>query len=86
MLNGGVASLTLDGKGRLMVPARLRADMSDATLVVTLESAKCLLLYRCRAGSRWKPENAFGLCGTAFGSSDGHEKTRAGRSQPGGLG
>ncbi|MBP8813607.1 MAG: MraZ N-terminal domain containing protein, partial [Laribacter sp.] len=30
MLNGGVASLTLDGKGRLMVPARLRADMSDA--------------------------------------------------------
>ena len=55
MLNGGVASLTLDGKGRLMVPARLRADMSDATLVVTLESAKCLLLYPL---SCWQPVEA----------------------------
>ncbi|MCG8995245.1 division/cell wall cluster transcriptional repressor MraZ [Laribacter hongkongensis] len=55
MLNGGVASLTLDGKGRLMVPVRLRADMSDATLVVTLESAKCLLLYPL---SCWQPVEA----------------------------
>ncbi|MEQ8857358.1 MAG: division/cell wall cluster transcriptional repressor MraZ [Pseudomonadales bacterium] len=45
----GINSATLDGKGRMALPARLResiAAMSDGSLVVTIDTRHhCLLLY-----------------------------------------
>lgn len=44
----GVTSLNLDSKNRLAIPAKYRDSLSSEygdTLVVTLESANCLLIY-----------------------------------------
>lgn len=44
----GVSSINLDDKGRLAVPTRYRAELSDCCdnqLVVTVGLDKCLLLY-----------------------------------------
>lgn len=45
----GINSATLDGKGRMALPARLResfAAVSDGSLVVTIDTKdRCLLLY-----------------------------------------
>jgi MraZ protein len=44
----GVSSINLDEKGRLAVPTRYRAELSeccDGQLVVTVGLDKCLLLY-----------------------------------------
>ncbi|MDA8093610.1 MAG: division/cell wall cluster transcriptional repressor MraZ [Betaproteobacteria bacterium] len=51
----GVAKLTLDGKGRLVVPARYRdALLADCAgrLVITADPSKCLLLY---PQPEWEP-------------------------------
>lgn len=45
---GGVSILTLDSKGRLAIPARHREVLLNQfgqRLIVTLDSADCLLLY-----------------------------------------
>ena len=43
----GVASVSLDGKGRLVVPARYRELLAQSSdrLVVTADPMKCLMLY-----------------------------------------
>lgn len=43
----GVASVSLDSKGRLVVPARYRDQIArlSATVVVTADPLKCLMLY-----------------------------------------
>lgn len=44
----GVSSLNLDSKNRIAIPAKYRdaiVSEHDSKLVVTLESAKCLLIY-----------------------------------------
>ena len=51
----GVTSLTLDSKGRLAVPARFREVLqlrAAGKLVVTADSASCLLLY---PAPDWEP-------------------------------
>lgn len=51
----GVTSLTLDSKGRLAVPARFREVLqvrAQGKLVVTADSATCLLLY---PAPDWEP-------------------------------
>lgn len=48
---GGVTHLNLDPKNRLAIPAKYRDILSDSgRMVITLESAQCLLIY---------PENAW---------------------------
>lgn len=45
---GGVSHLNLDPKNRLAVPAKYREylqEKSNAKLVITLESAQCLVIY-----------------------------------------
>ncbi len=44
---GGVSHLSLDPKGRIAIPAKYRDVLAETCnrLVVTLESAQCLLLY-----------------------------------------
>ncbi len=44
---GGVSNLSLDPKGRIAIPAKYREILVDSCnrLVVTLESAQCLLIY-----------------------------------------
>ena len=44
---GGVSNLSLDPKGRIAIPAKYREMLADGynRLVITLESAQCLLLY-----------------------------------------
>ena len=44
---GGVSNLSLDPKGRISIPAKYRDILAYGCnrLVVTLESAQCLLLY-----------------------------------------
>ena len=44
----GVTTLSLDTKGRLMVPARYRdalAEQGDGRVVVTVDPSECLLLF-----------------------------------------
>lgn len=44
----GVTNLSLDSKNRIAIPAKYRDTLQDefsGRLVVTLESAKCLLIY-----------------------------------------
>jgi MraZ protein len=51
----GVTSLTLDSKGRLAIPAKFREIMqvrAQGKLVVTADSASCLLLY---PAPDWEP-------------------------------
>ena len=51
----GVTSLTIDSKGRLAVPARFREVLqlrAGGKLVVTADSASCLLLY---PAPDWEP-------------------------------
>jgi MraZ protein len=51
----GAASLTLDAKGRLAIPARHRpqlAEGTDGTLVLTAHPHRCLLIYPKGA---WEP-------------------------------
>ena len=51
----GVTSLTLDSKGRLAVPAKFREVLqlrAGGKLVVTADSASCLLLY---PAPDWEP-------------------------------
>jgi MraZ protein len=51
----GVTALTLDSKGRLAMPARYREALqlrSSGKLVVTADSASCLLVY---AATDWEP-------------------------------
>jgi MraZ protein len=51
----GAASLTLDAKWRLAIPARHRAKLtegSDGTLVLTAHPHRCLLVYPLPA---WEP-------------------------------
>jgi MraZ protein len=51
----GVTSLTLDSKGRLAVPAKFREVLqlrASGKLVVTADSASCLLLY---PAPDWEP-------------------------------
>lgn len=54
----GVTALSLDGKGRLAIPARFRDVLqarSGGALVVTADSALCLHIY---AASDWEPIQA----------------------------
>ncbi len=51
----GVTALSLDGKGRLAIPARFRDELqarSGGALVVTADSALCLHIY---AAGDWEP-------------------------------
>ena len=51
----GVTTLSLDAKGRLMVPSRYRDELSqqgDGRVVVTADPSKCLLLFPLQA---WEP-------------------------------
>ena len=51
----GVTTLSLDAKGRLMVPSRYRDELSqqgDGRVVVTADPGKCLLLFPLQA---WEP-------------------------------
>ena len=44
----GISPLTLDGKGRLSIPARYRQALQDAAagqVIVTVDQDRCLLLY-----------------------------------------
>ena len=44
----GISSINLDGKGRLAIPTRYRAELAercDNQLIVTVGLDKCLLLY-----------------------------------------
>lgn len=44
----GVTTLSLDSKGRLMVPARYRDDLvgsGEARVVITADPSKCLLMF-----------------------------------------
>ncbi|MHB1515593.1 MAG: division/cell wall cluster transcriptional repressor MraZ [Acidiferrobacteraceae bacterium] len=44
----GVNSLTLDGKGRLVIPTRYRGEIMNACegrMIVTVDRDQCLLLY-----------------------------------------
>ena len=55
---GGVSLLSLDNKGRLAIPAKHREALSaefGTTLVVTLDSSDCLLLY---PEKNWLPVQA----------------------------
>jgi len=54
----GVTNLTIDGKGRLAMPARYREALlgaADGKLVVTTDSPSCLLIY---ASPDWEPIEA----------------------------
>lgn len=44
----GISSINLDGKGRLVIPTRYRAELQeccDSQLIITVGLDKCLLLY-----------------------------------------
>lgn len=54
----GVATVSLDGKGRLVVPARYRDALLEAAsgkVIVTADPTRCLLLYPLTA---WEPIEA----------------------------
>ncbi|WP_222593286.1 division/cell wall cluster transcriptional repressor MraZ [Aquella oligotrophica] len=55
LMLGGVTHLNLDPKNRLAIPAKYRdilQSLSGGKIVITLESAQCLLIY---------PENEWGV-------------------------